>query len=182
MKRAFERDGEVFALEAERIASADGGRQTLRAVLPDGSERVIAARRLPGNIIEVTEGSRIFRVPLAYGERAGTVFAAWRGESFSFAPASPARPTGSGSASAQHSGVLAAPMAGVVADITITVGETVAAYQSVAVVEAMKVLATLEAPFAGIVRAVHAKKGDRVEHGAPLVEIAPEGEEETAAP
>jgi biotin carboxyl carrier protein len=65
-------------------------------------------------------------------------------------------------------------MVGVVAGVSVAVGDRVAAYQPVAIVEAMKVLATLEAPFAGIVAAVHVKKGDAVEHGAPLVEITPE--------
>jgi biotin carboxyl carrier protein len=68
-------------------------------------------------------------------------------------------------------------MVGVVADVSVAVGDRVAAYQPVAVVEAMKVLATLESPFAGVVAAVHAKKGDPIEHGAPLVEITPEGTE-----
>lgn len=64
-------------------------------------------------------------------------------------------------------------MGGVVAEVKVTAGEAVEAYQPLAVVEAMKVLATIEAPFAGTVRAVHIGRGDRVEHGQILVEIAP---------
>jgi biotin carboxyl carrier protein len=168
MKRAFRSGDDTIEIDVESSGDA------LRVRLPDGEEHVVRARRLPGDVIEIVDEDRVFRVPLARGER-GTLWLAWEGMAFIFAPAvgGGAR----GAAKAARSGVLTAPMVGVVADVSVAVGDRVAAYQPVAVVEAMKVLATLEAPFAGVVAAVHAKKGDSVEHGAPLVEITPEGTE-----
>jgi acetyl/propionyl-CoA carboxylase alpha subunit len=169
MKHAFRSGGEMLTLDVE----PDG--EALRVRLPDGSEHVIRARRLPGEIVEIVDGERIYRVPLARGER-GAIWLAWGGAALTFMPAAEGGTAGR-AVKATRSGVLTAPMVGVVADVSVTVGDRVAAYQPVAVVEAMKVLATLEAPFAGIVAAVHAKKGDAVEHGAPLVEITPDGAE-----
>jgi pyruvate carboxylase subunit B len=62
-------------------------------------------------------------------------------------------------------------MTGSVADVLVKEGDSVQAYQPMAVVEAMKVLATLEAPIAGEVARIHVSKGDRVDHGALLIEI-----------
>ncbi len=133
--------------------------------LPDLSSRNVTVRVLPGGDLELTEGARISRVPVARDEK-GAVHIFWEGRSYVFTPASARR-----SVAAKKSGSLTAPMTGVVADVLVSVGDSVEAYQSVAVIEAMKVLATLEAPLAGTVTAVHYAKGDRVEHGAVVVEI-----------
>jgi biotin carboxyl carrier protein len=169
MNYTFERDDEDAALAVERGETV-GDHTTLTVTLPDGTARTIQARRLPGDIIELRNGDRVFRVPLAQGEN-GAVSLAWQGETFSFTRAKAGKRAGKDTG--KRSGTLVAPMTGVVAAVHVVVGETVSAYQPVVVVEAMKVLATLEAPFAGTVRAVRSAKGDRVEHGAVLVEIEP---------
>ena len=75
-------------------------------------------------------------------------------------------------------------MAGVLADLLVTEGEMVTANQPLAVIEAMKVMTTLEAPFAGRIRKVYVQKAQRVEHDAPVVEVVavelPESEPEHA--
>jgi biotin carboxyl carrier protein len=169
MNRIFEYEGGEVALTVERTAPSDSA-ETLTVSLPDGSTRTIQARRLFGNVLEIEDENRVFRVPLAHGER-GAVSLSWQGLAYSFTP----RVAGAkrSSAGGARSGILTAPMVGVVAAVHVAVGDMVEAYQPVAVVEAMKVLATLEAPFAGTVRAVNVRKGDRVEHGAALVEISP---------
>jgi biotin carboxyl carrier protein len=120
---------------------------------------------LPGGTVELSDGNRTIRVPF-HRAPSGEIEISWEGRRFVFAPERAARRK-----SERKPGSLSSPMAGVVADILVQVGDSVIAYQPVAVVEAMKVLATLEAPVAGNVTAVHFTKGDRVEHGAVLVEI-----------
>ena len=141
------------------------GDQEVEAIAPSDA---VTTRTLPGGDIELQLKGRTITVPVARDER-GTVWIGWQGRSFVFTPVAPGRKRPAG----RKSGSLSAPMTGVVADVLVTVGQHVNAYQPLALVEAMKVLATLEAPFAGVVTAVHAQKNDRVEHGAVLVEIEP---------
>ena len=143
-----------------------------RVLLPDGSEHDITARRLPGDVMQVTEGERVFRVPFAATTR-GLEFS-HAGETFVFT--APARRNAGGGRKA-GSGALTAPMSGVVAEVRVTVGQTVEAYQPLAVVEAMKVYATIDAPFAGTVRAVPVQPGQRVEQGVLLIDLQPATEE-----
>jgi biotin carboxyl carrier protein len=125
---------------------------------------------LPSGDIEVECDGRRVVVPCARDAQ-GRLWLAWQGRSFVFTLLTPGRKRGA----AKKSGSLVAPMTGVVAEVLVTVGQSVTAYQPLATVEAMKVLATLEAPFAGTVTAVHVTQKDRVEHGAVLVELAPTG-------
>lgn len=76
------------------------------------------------------------------------------------------------------SGSIVAPMVGLVADVLVLEGEVVEAYQPLAIVEAMKVMATLEAPFAGTIQKVYVHKGDQLAHGAPIIDVAPLTESE----
>ena len=64
-----------------------------------------------------------------------------------------------------------APVAGVVAQVAVAVGDVVAAGQPLLCVEAMKMEMWLHAGAAGTVRAVHAKTKDAVAAGAVLVEL-----------
>jgi biotin carboxyl carrier protein len=62
-------------------------------------------------------------------------------------------------------------MPGSVAAVSVAVGDTVTAGQTVVVVEAMKMEHPLTAPFDGVVSAVHVAPGDQVAMEAPLVEV-----------
>ena len=64
-----------------------------------------------------------------------------------------------------------APVAGVVAQVLVAVGEVVQAGQQLACVEAMKMEMWLHAGAAGTVRAVHIKARDSVAAGAVLIEL-----------
>lgn len=152
------------------IEPAEGG---WRVRLPGGAEHVIRARRLPGDILQIEEAGRMFQVSFARTRRG--IELSYAGESYVFSETPAARKAGR--PAAQSSGSLTAPMAGVVADVLVKLGDTVAAYQPVAVISAMKVYATVEAPFAGLVNAVHVAKDQRVDHGALLAEIAPSAED-----
>jgi geranyl-CoA carboxylase alpha subunit len=64
-----------------------------------------------------------------------------------------------------------APVAGVVAQVAVAVGDAVAAGQPLVCVEAMKMEMWLNAAAAGTVRALHVKIKDSVASGAVLVEL-----------
>lgn len=165
-RRFMVRDEEV-TIEDER--EGDGW----RVRLPDGSVHSITARRLVGGTIEVTRtapaGSttQTFRAQVARTERGIEV--GWGGDAYVFAPADERK----AAKRAHSSGTLTSPMSGIVVEVMVTPGQVVNAYEPLAVVEAMKVMATVEAPFAGTVSAVFAREGVRVDQGDTLVELAP---------
>jgi biotin carboxyl carrier protein len=166
MERRFQIAGEELAL----AATAEAGGWRVR--LPDGTERHIAVRRLGESCVELTtkdgDITRTLQIPVARTERGIEV--AWNGDVFVFSPAEErrARPV------QRASGTMAAPMPGIVVDVLVSAGDTVEPYQPLAVVEAMKVMATVEAPFAGTVTTVNVQKGARVRQGEVLVEITPD--------
>ncbi len=64
-----------------------------------------------------------------------------------------------------------APMPGLVLDVRVAVGDTVAADEGLVVLEAMKMENELCAPAAGVVHALHAHPGDAVDKDTLLVEL-----------
>jgi biotin carboxyl carrier protein len=66
---------------------------------------------------------------------------------------------------------LNAPLTGVVIEIKVNAGDEVAQDDVVLIIEAMKMLNELRARVGGEVSAVHVAARDRVEIGAPLLEI-----------
>jgi pyruvate carboxylase subunit B len=71
----------------------------------------------------------------------------------------------------QASGVVRAPMPGLVVRVEVQVGDRVTAGAGLVVVEAMKMENELRAPAAGDVAAIHVTAGAAVEKGAPLVTL-----------
>lgn len=138
-----------------------------RVRLPDGTEHRFTATRTADDVLRISTGERTFSAPVAQTGRGMEV--ALGGEVYLFQPGM----RRGGRRRARTPGALTAPMAGIVADVLVAVGQTVTAYQPLAAVEAMKVYATVEAPAAGTVTAVHVQKGQRVEQGAPVVDVAP---------
>ena len=68
---------------------------------------------------------------------------------------------------------LPAPVHGTVIGIEVVVGQSVAAGQTLLLLEAMKMEVALEAPISGIVRAIAVAVGDVVDEGSTLVEMEP---------
>ena len=160
MQITFQHGDDLITLDID--ADGDGW----RVRLPDGSTHRITADRQPGEILRIVDGDRTFTVPFALTDRGVDI--AYGGASYPFTQSAGARKSGG---SRKAAGALIAPMGGIVADVLVTTGQTVDAYAPLVVVEAMKVYATIEAPFAGAVTAVAVKKGDRVELGQQLVDI-----------
>ncbi len=153
-----------------RVEKQDGA---LRVTLPYGSERSVRAERIPGDIILLEFDETILRIPFARTED-GIEFS-YMGAVYSFTPSTPSTPDRS---KAKHSsGELQAPMVGTVTGVLVRDGEQVKSYQPILVIEAMKVLATLEAPFAGTV-SLRVGEGQQIKHGQVLAEVIPSGEAE----
>jgi biotin carboxyl carrier protein len=70
-------------------------------------------------------------------------------------------------------GVISAPLAGVVVEVRVQVGDTIEPRQVVAVVEAMKMQNEVQAPMAGTVKRVAATAGARIEKGDLVIEYEP---------
>lgn len=68
---------------------------------------------------------------------------------------------------------LRAPMPGLIVQLRVKAGDTIAAGDGLVVMEAMKMENELRAPAAGKVKAVHVAVGAAVEKGALLVELEP---------
>ncbi|MEZ4472931.1 MAG: biotin carboxylase N-terminal domain-containing protein [bacterium] len=81
---------------------------------------------------------------------------------------------------ANAQGVVAAPSMAIVLALPVEVGAVVAAGETVAVLESMKMEVRVDAPVAGRVAGVRVRLGDQVRPGQPLVLLEPEGVE--AAP
>ena len=94
-----------------------------------------------------------------------------RGTVFSFDEPSAYPGTATATAATADPGRARAPVAGVVAHVSVQVGDVVQAGQPLVCVEAMKMEMWLHAGAAGTVRAVHVKPKDPVASGAVLVEL-----------
>lgn len=179
MQMRFRCGDEIVVLHAE----PDGDGWRIR--LPDGCERRITARRLPGEILQIVERREPSALladesqPLTERRLVHALFArtergleiAHEGQAFVFTPEAARR--AATSPRGRASGALAAPMVGVVAEVLVQEGQKVEAYQPLVVLEAMKVMVTLESPFAGTVARLLVEKGQRVAHGATVVEVDP---------
>ncbi|SDS88981.1 dihydrolipoamide acetyltransferase family protein [Microbacterium paraoxydans] len=63
----------------------------------------------------------------------------------------------------------------------VAVGDTIATDQAIAEVETAKSVVELPSPFAGVVTALHGTPGDTIDVGAPVLEVADPGSEETSS-
>ena len=71
----------------------------------------------------------------------------------------------------QHSGDVKAPMPGLVVEVPVAIGQTVAKGDKVLILEAMKMENVIKAAGDGVIKAVHVSKGMAVEKGQLLIEI-----------
>jgi biotin carboxyl carrier protein len=119
---------------------------------------------------------RILQVP--YVRFNETIVFAWKGQTYRFAKNVPLaeQPPGVNSGKCA-SGNVSSPTGGVVADVFVTAGQMVEAYQQIAIVEAMKVMTVVEAPYSGRIETLFIVRGERIERGAAIaVIVAPDVE------
>jgi biotin carboxyl carrier protein len=82
------------------------------------------------------------------------------------------RPRSAGSAAAS-AGSLAATIPAVVSEVLVQVGDAVTAGDKLILLESMKMVIPIKAPYDGTVTAVACTAGDSVQAGVPLIEIEP---------
>ena len=70
-----------------------------------------------------------------------------------------------------HSGLVTAPIPGLITQISVTEGDSVEKGQTVMVLEAMKMENEIGAPADGNIKSVHVTEGQSVEKGTPLLDI-----------
>lgn len=83
----------------------------------------------------------------------------------------PAAPSGAGEAVADEKKVCRSPLAGVVSEVNVEVGQEVTAEQQLLVLEAMKMFTTITSPVAGKVKSLRVEKTNAVKQGQVLVEF-----------
>ncbi|MAT97217.1 MAG: hypothetical protein CL608_08755 [Anaerolineaceae bacterium] len=78
-------------------------------------------------------------------------------------------PRGGGAASLDVS--LSATIPAVVADILVNVGDQVQDGDKLILLESMKMVIPIQAPYSGTVSAINCQKGESVQAGTPLIEL-----------
>jgi acetyl-CoA/propionyl-CoA carboxylase biotin carboxyl carrier protein len=121
-----------------------------------------------GEIVRVEVNDKLFRVRIL--DRPGGRFGAGNGAAR--APRKPAAAKARGNGRVASGNDVVAPMHGVVVELTVNEGATVAEGQVVAIVEAMKMMNEIRAHRAGTVAKVHAEKGATIESNSPLITLA----------
>ena len=136
----------------------------------NGNDYNVAINSTDGNIADVTVNGVSYQV-----EMENTMPAAPAAAPVQAAPAAAPAPKPAAAPAAKPSGEgkpVTSPLPGVIIEISVKEGDTVAAGQKVAVLEAMKMENEIQADRAGVVTKVHAAKGDSVLEGAAIVTIA----------
>lgn len=128
----------------------------------------VTAAGLPGLVSMLIDGSPVE----AYVSRDGAGFDVTIGSRrFAVGPATGGsrgrRPVGG---LEDPAGMVTAPLAGIVVEVRVAVGESFTTGQSLVVVEAMKMQNEVQAPRDGTVTVLHCTEGERVERGDLLLE------------
>ena len=138
----------------------------------NGNDYNVAINSTNGNLADVTVNGVFYQVEMenampaaAPVQAAPQVSAPAPQPAAAAAPAPAAQPAGEGKA-------VTSPLPGVIIEVSVKEGDTVAAGQKVAVLEAMKMENEIQAEKAGVVTKIHVSKGDSVLEGASIVTIA----------
>jgi acetyl-CoA/propionyl-CoA carboxylase biotin carboxyl carrier protein len=155
-------NGEYGTATLEMFATGWAPQQPGESTAPPAVAASIVSR--DADVVSVEVNDKLFRVRLLDRPR-GAAGAALR------PPPRPANPRARNGRTSSGDDVIA-PMHGVVVELMVAEGATVAEGQVVAVIEAMKMMNEIRAHRAGTVAAVHAAKGETVEPNAPLVTLS----------
>ncbi len=155
----------------ERIVVVDDSGGRLTVAIDDGEPLVldVASAGIPGVISILIEG----QPHSAYVARRGAGYeVVVDGRRFQVGPATAGRQRGAVGGK-DHPGEVTAPLAGVVIEVRVAVGDVVPAGQPLVVIEAMKMQNEILCPLGGTIAAIHYEAGQRAEQGALLVEYTP---------
>lgn len=135
----------------------------------NGQEYKVAVGDIENNIAEVSVNVTTYKVELEQAAAPAPVVksvkpaAAPRTEAGTKVVAKPAAAGGAGA--------VKAPLPGVILDLKVNVGDTVAAGDTVVILEAMKMENNIHADKGGVVKSICVNKGDSVLEGADLLII-----------
>lgn len=132
----------------------------------NGNDYNIAINSTTGNVADVTVNGVDYKVEIE------NEMPAVQAVPQAAAPAAKPAPTPVVAKPAGEGRPVTSPLPGVIIEVSVKEGDTVAAGQKVAVLEAMKMENEIQSDRAGVVTKINVAKGDSVLEGAAIVTIA----------
>ena len=139
----------------------------------NGNDYNVAINSTTGNLADVTVNGVSYQVEMENAMPAAPVQSAPAQKAAPQAPVQAAAPAPAPAAKPSGEGKpVTSPLPGVIIEVSVKEGDTVAAGQKVAVLEAMKMENEIQADRAGVVTKINVSKGDSILEGAAIVTIA----------
>lgn len=139
----------------------------------NGNDYNVAINSTNGNLADVTVNGVSYQVEMENSMPAAPVQSAPAQKAEPQAPVQAAAPAPAPAAKPSGEGKpVTSPLPGVIIEVSVKEGDTVAAGQKVAVLEAMKMENDIQADRAGVVTKINVSKGDSILEGAAIVTIA----------
>ena len=138
----------------------------------NGNDYNVAINSTNGNLADVTVNGVSYQVEMENAMPAAPVQAAPVAAPVATPAAAPVQAAAPAAKPAGEGKPVTSPLPGVIIEVSVKEGETVAAGQKVAVLEAMKMENEIQADRAGVVTKINVSKGDSVLEGAAIVTIA----------
>lgn len=138
----------------------------------NGNDYNVAINSTNGNLADVTVNGVSYQVEMENALPAAPVQAAPAAAPVAAPQAAPVQAAAPAAKPAGEGKPVTSPLPGVIIEVSVKEGETVAAGQKVAVLEAMKMENEIQADRAGVVTKINVSKGDSVLEGAAIVTIA----------
>lgn len=139
----------------------------------NGNDYNVAINSTNGNLADVTVNGVSYQVEMENAMPAAPAQAAPAPKAATQAPVQAAAPAPAPAAKPAGEGKpVTSPLPGVIIEVSVKEGDTVAAGQKVAVLEAMKMENEIQADRAGVVTKINVSKGDSILEGAAIVTIA----------
>lgn len=139
----------------------------------NGNYYNVAINSTNGNLADVTVNGVSYQVEMENAMPAAPVQSAPAQKAAPQAPVQAAAPAPAPAAKPSGEGKpVTSPLPGVIIEVSVKEGDTVAAGQKVAVLEAMKMENEIQADRAGVVTKINVSKGDSILEGAAIVTIA----------
>ncbi len=135
----------------------------------NGNDYNVAINSTNGNLADVTVNGVSYQVEM---ENAMPAAAPVQAAPVATPAAAPVQAAAPGAKPAGEGKPVTSPLPGVIIEVSVKEGDTVAAGQKVAVLEAMKMENEIQADRAGVVTKINVSKGDSVLEGATIVTIA----------
>ena len=155
----------------EHVVIVDDAGGHLTVTIDDGEPQTldVAGTSVPGTLSLIIEGTPVS----AYVARRGAGFeVVVDGRRFQVGPAVGGGRRGAVGAK-DNPGEVTAPLAGVVVEVRVAVGDVITAGQPLIVIEAMKMQNEIQSPMAGTITAINYEAGQRVEQGAVVIKYDP---------